>query len=149
MSVLSRHRLVSHGKCSHWCVCLCVCVSGGGGGCVLESWEAEDADESEGSRTAGDARIRRHRPRSFSSASLLVFLRHIHILKIPNCLYNQLTFSSNIHSYPTRHATRGHFTVPKSRTQSKQRTVIYQAMIAWNSLKHRIKQALKNKWSNT
>ena len=50
------------------------------------------------------------------TASLLVFIRNINVLNIPNCLHSQLTHSSDTHTYPTSHATRGLFTVPKSRT---------------------------------
>ena len=51
------------------------------------------------------------------SASLLAFVRNMNEEKIPNCLYSQLTFSSNTHKYSTRHATRGLFKVPRARTQ--------------------------------
>ena len=44
------------------------------------------------------------------TASLL-FIRNIDVLKIPNCLHSQLAYSSDTHTYPTRHATRGPFTV--------------------------------------
>lgn len=43
---------------------------------------------------------------------------YLTVLNIPNCLYNQLTHSSDKHTYPTRHATRGLVTVRKSRTDS-------------------------------
>ena len=38
------------------------------------------------------------------TASLLVFMRNITVMKIPDCLHNQITFSSDTHTYPTRHA---------------------------------------------
>jgi hypothetical protein len=41
------------------------------------------------------------------TASLLLFIRNINALKIPNSLHSQLTHSSDTHTYPTRHATRG------------------------------------------
>ena len=59
------------------------------------------------------------------TASRLIFLRKMNVLKIPNCFQRQLTHSSDTHTYPTRHATRGLFTVPKSRTNSRKRTVLY------------------------
>ena len=43
------------------------------------------------------------------TASLL-FIRN-NVLKIPNCLHSQLRHSSDTHTYPTRHASRGIFTV--------------------------------------
>ena len=62
----------------------------------------------------------------------LICIRNIHVLKIPNSFHSQLTHSSDTHIYPTRHATRGLFTVPKSRTNSRKRAVFYRAIIAWN-----------------
>ena len=53
------------------------------------------------------------------TASLLLFIRNINVLKIPNSLHSQLTQSSYTHTYPNRHATRGLFTVTKSRTNSR------------------------------
>lgn len=75
------------------------------------------------------------------TASLLVFVRNINTLKYPNCLYKLLTPSSNIHAHHTRHVTRGRYTIPKARTQSMQRTVLYRAMVAWNSLPEQIAKA--------
>ena len=74
------------------------------------------------------------------TASLLLLIRNIIVLKIPNCLHSQLTHSSDTHTYPTRHATGGLFTVPKSRTNSRKRTVLYRAIIVWNSLPSHIAQ---------
>ena len=68
------------------------------------------------------------------TASLLVFLIGIDVLKIPNRLFNRLTHSSVTHTYPTRHATRGIFTVPKSKTEARKYTGLYRAMTTWNSL---------------
>jgi hypothetical protein len=39
-------------------------------------------------------------------------------------LRSQLTYSSDTHTFPTRHATRSLFTVPKSRTNSRKSTYI-------------------------
>ena len=45
-----------------------------------------------------------------------------------------------MHTYPNRHATRGLFKVPKSRTNSRKHTVLYRALIAWNFLPSHIVQ---------
>ena len=74
------------------------------------------------------------------TASLLLLIRNINVLKIPICLLGQLTHSSDTHTYPTRYATRILFTVPKSRTNSRKRTVLYRALIAWNLLPSHIAQ---------
>jgi hypothetical protein len=56
-------------------------------------------------------------------------------------LHSPLIHSSDTHTYPTRHATRGLFTVPKSRNNFKKAyTVLYRAVIAWNSLPSHIAQ---------
>ena len=65
---------------------------------------------------------------------LTASLYNINVLKIPNCLHSQLTHSSDTHIQPTRHATRGIFTVPRKRT------VLYRAMSASNS--HHIQRQL-------
>jgi hypothetical protein len=69
----------------------------------------------------------------------LLFIRNT-VLKNPNCLHGQHTHCSDTHTYPTRHATRGLITVPKSRTNARKHTVLYRAMIAWNSLSSQIAQ---------
>ena len=51
-------------------------------------------------------------------ASLLSFIKKINTLKTPDCLFRQLTLSSNIHTYPTRHATSGNYTIPTIKTQN-------------------------------
>ena len=43
--------------------------------------------------------------------SLLVFVRGIDMLKSQSCHFKPLAHSSDTHAYPTRHATRGLFTV--------------------------------------
>ena len=50
------------------------------------------------------------------TSSLLLFMRGIDMLNAPSCLSKLLAHSSDTHAYPTRHATRGLFTVPNSRT---------------------------------
>ena len=59
------------------------------------------------------------------------------VLKAPSCLFN----SSDTHAYPTRHDTRGLFTVPKSRTDYGRSTVLYRAMTTWNSVPHQVTDA--------
>ena len=66
------------------------------------------------------------------TSSLLVLVRGIDMLKAPSCLFKQLAHSSDTHVYPTRHATRGLFTVPKSRTDYGRHTVLHRAMTTWN-----------------
>jgi hypothetical protein len=56
------------------------------------------------------------------TASVLVFMRNITAMKIPHCLHNQITFSSETYTYPTRHATRVLSAVQNEFTKS---------MIAW------------------
>ena len=64
----------------------------------------------------------------------LLLIRNINVLKIPNSLHSQFTHSSDTHNYPTKHTTKGLFTVPKSRTNSIKSTVLYRDVIAWNSV---------------
>ena len=45
------------------------------------------------------------------TSSLLVFVRGIDMLKAQSGLFKRLALSSDTHAYPTRHATRGLFTV--------------------------------------
>jgi hypothetical protein len=59
------------------------------------------------------------------TSSLLVFVRGVDKLKVPST-----------HVYPTRHATRGLFTVPKSRTDYRRR-----AMTTWNFIPHQVADA--------
>jgi hypothetical protein len=73
--------------------------------------------------------------------SLLVFVRGIDMLKAPSGLFELLTHSSDTHAYSTRHATRGLFTVHKSRTDYGRRTVLHKAMITWNSIPHQLTHA--------
>ena len=62
------------------------------------------------------------------TSSILVFMRGADMLNAPSCLSKLLAHSSHTHAYPTRHATRGLFTVPKSRTDYGVRTVLHRAM---------------------
>ena len=76
-----------------------------------------------------------------STSSLLVFVRGVDKLNVPNCLFELLAHSSDTHAYPTRHATRGLFTVPKSRTDYGRRTVLRRAITTWNSIPHQVTHA--------
>ena len=60
---------------------------------------------------------------------LFVFARSVDILNAPRCLFKLLAHSSYTHTYPTRHATRGLFTIPKSRTDYGRHTVLCRAMV--------------------
>ena len=71
------------------------------------------------------------------TSSLLAFVRGVHKLNVPSCLFKILAHSSDTHAYPTRHATRGLFTVPKFRADCQRRTVllIFHHNLQINSLK--------------
>jgi hypothetical protein len=73
--------------------------------------------------------------------SLLVFVRGIDMLNAPSCLFKLLAYSLCTHAYPTRHATRGLFTVPKSRTDYGRLTVLHRAITTWNSIPHLVNHA--------
>ena len=75
------------------------------------------------------------------TSSLLLFMRGIDMLNAPSCLSKLLAHSSDTHAYPTRHATRGLFTVPKSRTDYGRHTVLHRAMTTWNSIPHQVTDA--------
>ncbi len=73
--------------------------------------------------------------------------------KLPRILYKYLRFSSNEHDHNTRHATEGRFTLPKVKTNMLKHTLVYRAMVTWNTLsghimqengKNRFKTLLKN-----
>ena len=75
------------------------------------------------------------------TSSLLVFMRRFDMLNAPSCLFELLAHSSDTHAYPTRHATRGVFTVSKSRTDYGRHTVLHRAMTTWNSIPHQVTDA--------
>jgi hypothetical protein len=75
------------------------------------------------------------------TSSFLVFVRGVDKLKVPSCLFKILAHSSDTHAYPTRHATRGLFTVPKSRTDYERREVLHRAMTTLNSIPHQVTDA--------
>ena len=60
------------------------------------------------------------------------------MLNAPSCLSELLAHSSDTHAYPTRHATRGLFTVPKSRTDYGRHTVLH---IAMTTIPHQVTDA--------
>lgn len=70
--------------------------------------------------------------------SLLSFIKHINTFSKPDSLFERLTLSSTLHTYPTRHANNGNYTIPTIKTNSKQRTVLCRAMVEWNSLPEHI-----------
>ena len=75
------------------------------------------------------------------TSSLLLFMRGIDMLNAPSCLSKLLAHSSDTHAYPTRHATRGILTVPKSRTDYGRHTVLHKGMTTWNSIPHQVTYA--------
>jgi hypothetical protein len=75
------------------------------------------------------------------TSSLLVFVRGIDMLNAPSCLFELLAHGSDTHAYPTRHATRSLFTVPKSRTDYGRHTVLHRAINTWNSIPHQVTDA--------
>ena len=75
------------------------------------------------------------------SNSLVTTLSTRQVLQALSCLSKLLAHSSDTHAYPTRHATRGLFTVPKSRTDYGRHTVPHRAMTTWNSIPHQVTDA--------
>ena len=82
------------------------------------------------------------------TSSILVFVRGIDMLKAPSCLFKRLAHSSETHAYPTRQATRGLFTVPKSRTDYGRCTVLHRAITTWNSIPHQLMQEVESDFKN-
>ena len=66
--------------------------------------------------------------------SLLSFVKGIILSRVPAVLYGQLEFSSDVHTYNTRHSSQGLFTLPISKSNSMQHTVMYRAMNKIHSL---------------
>jgi hypothetical protein len=69
------------------------------------------------------------------------FCRGVDKLKVLSCLFKILGHSSDIHAYRTRHATRGLFIVPKSRTDYGRHTVLQRDITTWNSIPHQVTDA--------
>ena len=74
------------------------------------------------------------------TSSLLVFVS-VHKLNAQRCLFKLLAHNSDTHAQPTRHVTRGLFTIPKSRTDKGRITVLHRAMTTWNSIPHQVTDA--------
>lgn len=72
--------------------------------------------------------------------SLLVFFRNILTTKSPFILYNELSLTSDQHSFTTRQATQGNFILPRVRTNAMKRTMVYRGISEWNALPRNIKQ---------
>jgi hypothetical protein len=75
------------------------------------------------------------------TSSLLVFVRGVDKLKVPSCLFKILAHDSDTHAYPTRHATRGPFIVPKFRTDYGRHRVLHRAVTTRNSIPHQVTDA--------
>ena len=73
--------------------------------------------------------------------SLLSFVRGIMSTRVPTILYGQLKFSSDQHTYNTRHALQGLFALPISQSNAMQHTVMYRAMKGLNGLPSHLIQA--------
>lgn len=65
---------------------------------------------------------------------LVTFIRNIIVTKVPEIIYSKLSFFSDNHSYSTRQADEARCALPQCRTNQKQRTVFYRAMVEWNAL---------------
>jgi hypothetical protein len=78
------------------------------------------------------------------TSSLLVLVRAVDKLNVPSSLFKIPAHSSDTHAYTTRLATRGLFTVPKSRTDYWRHTVLHRAMTTWNSIPQ-VTDASRNK----
>ena len=70
------------------------------------------------------------------TSSPLVFVRSVDMLSALRGLFKLLAHSSDTHAYPTRHASRGLFTVPKSRTDYGRCTVLHRTKTTWNCIPH-------------
>ncbi len=68
------------------------------------------------------------------------FLGIFFVTKTPSILYKNLSLSSERRSHATSHAIGGNFTLPKARTNTIKRTVVYRAMHEWNLLPSHITQ---------
>ena len=75
------------------------------------------------------------------TSSILVFVRSIDMLNAQSCPFKLLAHSSDTHAYLTRHATRGLFTVPKSRIDYGRHIILHKAMTSWNSIAHQVTHA--------
>ena len=65
---------------------------------------------------------------------MLGFVRNIKVTQTPKVLYEKILSQFPQHEYQTRHATEGRFILQKVKTRVIQKTVMYRAMVMWNSL---------------
>ena len=65
----------------------------------------------------------------------------VDMLNAWSCLFKLLAHRSDTHAYPTRHATKGLFTIPKSRTDYGRHKVLHRAITTWNSIPHQVTDA--------
>ena len=72
--------------------------------------------------------------------SLLVFARNILVTKNPSILFNRFLLISDQHSYATRQATCGNFTLPKTKRTAMEKTMVHRAITEWNGLPNYIIQ---------
>ena len=69
-----------------------------------------------------------------STYCLVNFIRNIIVNQSPKILHKSLMKLSTCHQYRTRHAVEGRFNLPRVRTSVIQKTVMYRAVVGWNSL---------------
>ncbi len=68
-----------------------------------------------------------------TSVSLLCFIRNILVSRVQTSKCT-LLYSSAGHNFNTRHASKGYFLLPVSKTNAKQWTVMYRVIKIWNDL---------------
>ena len=64
---------------------------------------------------------------------------HLHFHKViqtqtPRFIFNNIIYSSNVHTHSTRAASRGQMTLPRPKTNYMKKTVIDRSIAHWNSL---------------
>lgn len=69
-----------------------------------------------------------------STYVLLNFVRNVLLTRLPKILYERLFSQFAQHNYQTRYVTERRFILPKAKTSMMQKTVMYRAMVRWNSL---------------
>ena len=72
--------------------------------------------------------------RQRSTYILLNFVRNITVTHSPDILSQRFIAQYAQHNYQTRHTIEGRFVLPKSKSNMGQKTVMYRAMVSWNSL---------------
>lgn len=68
------------------------------------------------------------------TCSLILFCKNVFISHKPLSLFSQLQLTSDRHSFQTRQASKGQFTIPLPNSNALRRTVMYRAVIEWNKL---------------